>query len=127
MKGLESMVEVMPRVPYGRSLDVLASADLLLLTLAGSAGLQLPAKLYDYLASGRPILGIADSEELSEILRTTGAGRCFTPGDTGGAAEFVGDVASGRFAPQVHDDALVAFSAREMARKVASILSAVAS
>lgn len=54
------------------SARMMASADLLLL-LAQNQPLQVPQKLYDYLASRRPVLAFVDREgESAEMLRSVG-------------------------------------------------------
>ncbi len=125
LEKLGPRIIVRPAVPYGRSLQVLRCADLLILTLAGSAGLQIPAKLYDYLAADRPVLALAHSPEMAGILDETGMGRCVEPDDVRASSLFVADVANGTWRPRPDRDAIEAFSARSMARKIASVLSGV--
>lgn len=49
-------------------------ASVLVLIEGPNKRLQLPAKLYDYLAAKRPILALSDNDELAEIIHTTGSG-----------------------------------------------------
>jgi hypothetical protein len=49
------------------------SASALLLLQPGHT-VAVPAKLYEYLASGRPILAIAEEGETADVIRRSGAG-----------------------------------------------------
>ncbi|HVA62080.1 MAG TPA: glycosyltransferase [Terriglobales bacterium] len=60
--------------------DLLAQAGLLLL-FQGSYRLQVPAKFYEYLATGRPMFAVTEAGALSQILAATGAGLWATPDD----------------------------------------------
>lgn len=55
----------------------LSSSDLLLLSVEPGRDEILPAKLFDYLAAGRPIFALADSPEVAEILVRTNTGVMF--------------------------------------------------
>jgi glycosyltransferase involved in cell wall biosynthesis len=70
--GLSGVVEFVPRVPRAQSLAAMSSASGLLLLQPGHP-VAVPAKLYDYMASGRPILAIGEGET-AEIVRRSGAG-----------------------------------------------------
>ena len=55
-------------------------ADFLLLTMTHAP--SLPGKLYEYLASGKPILAYAArGSEVEMLIRETGAGWCADPED----------------------------------------------
>ncbi|HEV8331026.1 MAG TPA: glycosyltransferase [Steroidobacteraceae bacterium] len=60
--GLRTLVELAPAMPYNQALDEMQHADALLLFQASTCNRQIPAKVYEYLYSGRPILGITDPE-----------------------------------------------------------------
>jgi glycosyltransferase involved in cell wall biosynthesis len=70
--GLSAVVEFAPRVPRAQSLAAMRSASGLLLLQPGHP-VAVPAKLYDYMASGRPILAIGEGET-AEIVSASGAG-----------------------------------------------------
>jgi hypothetical protein len=72
--GLEPHIEVGPHVPLRETLRALHEADVLLLVEGEDRSLQLPAKLYDYLAAERPILAVGAHAELADILERTRAG-----------------------------------------------------
>ncbi|MFH1036333.1 MAG: glycosyltransferase [Pseudomonadota bacterium] len=81
--GLEGLtVRVLPYEPHDRVIRRMAGADVLLLTLAGLPGLELmvPAKLFEYLAVRRPVLGILPQGAASKIIEATRAGATVVPG-----------------------------------------------
>jgi glycosyltransferase involved in cell wall biosynthesis len=66
----------------------LAACDLAVIAfLPGMAGVSVPSRLYNVLASGRPLLAVADPEsELSLVIREEGAGWTVPPGEPEGIA-----------------------------------------
>jgi glycosyltransferase involved in cell wall biosynthesis len=71
--GLGRAVEFSPRVPRHQSLQEIAGASALLLLQQGH-GLSVPAKTYEYLAAGRPILALTDDGETADVIRASGVG-----------------------------------------------------
>lgn len=83
--GLEKHVEVRPRIPFKELVTELRRAHLLLAIVGDHMVYSTPYKVYDYMAVGRPILGIAPrGAALFELLADSGAGTCFEVGDTAG-------------------------------------------
>jgi glycosyltransferase involved in cell wall biosynthesis len=60
--GLGKLVELAPAMPYAQALDEMQLADALLLFQSSTCNRQIPAKLYEYLYAGRPILGVTDPQ-----------------------------------------------------------------
>lgn len=58
--GLSSVVTLLPSVPYAEAHAEMMEADGLLLFQASSCNRQIPAKAYEYLWAGRPVIGITD-------------------------------------------------------------------
>lgn len=58
--GIEDLVELAPSVPYRAALQEMLRADGLLLFQAAMCNHQIPAKLYEYLRAGRPVLTLTD-------------------------------------------------------------------
>jgi glycosyltransferase involved in cell wall biosynthesis len=79
--GVAGQLSSQPFVPYQEGLEALASADVQLLLGYADETLFLPAKLFDYLMTGAPILCIAPESELTRIVRDTGAGAACDPAD----------------------------------------------
>jgi glycosyltransferase involved in cell wall biosynthesis len=73
--GVSEFVRLAPAVPYAEALAEMMAADGLLIFQAGSCNHQIPAKLYEYLRSGRPILALTDpSGDTAGTLQECGAG-----------------------------------------------------
>jgi hypothetical protein len=71
--GVGDMVEVLPPVPYRAALQEMQAADGLLLLQASSCAAQVPAKYYEYLRAGRPILALTDAAgDTAGIMRRDG-------------------------------------------------------
>ena len=80
--GLGGHVEFLPRVPYDQALRELAAADLLLLLQASADTVDLvPAKLFEYLRSGRPVLALVRPGASAEVLQEAGGGWAVDPRD----------------------------------------------
>lgn len=74
---LSVIIKFVDQIPHEQLLKLYGATDLQLLVLAHTAIApgNLPGKFFEYLASGRPILGIGPSEgDAAEILRQTNAG-----------------------------------------------------
>ena len=58
--GIDDIVELAPPLNYVEALAEMINADGLILLQAGNCNSQIPAKIYEYLRSGRPIFGLTD-------------------------------------------------------------------
>jgi glycosyltransferase involved in cell wall biosynthesis len=85
---LGDVLEINPSQPHLESLASMRRAGgLVLLGHGGAAdGLLYTGKLYEYLSSGRPVLGILAQGPAADLIRSTGAGVVATPGDVEGVA-----------------------------------------
>jgi len=73
--GIGDLVKLLPGVPYHDALQECARADALLLFQGQSCDHQIPAKLYEYLRVGRPILALTTERgDTGTLLRQTGGG-----------------------------------------------------
>ncbi|WP_043816831.1 glycosyltransferase, partial [Rubrivivax gelatinosus] len=71
--GVEPFVELMPAVGYREALREMLRADALLVMQASNCNDQVPAKVYEYLRAGRPILALADpAGDTAQTLREAG-------------------------------------------------------
>lgn len=61
-RQLEDSVEILPALPYREALAEMLRADGLLILQAGNCNEQIPAKLYEYLRAGRPILACTEPQ-----------------------------------------------------------------
>ena len=80
--GLKNVV-FLPFQPYGDLPAMLSGADILLVPLdREKSHLSVPSKLYNFMAAGRPILGLADtSSEVAGLIGSTDCGICAEPDD----------------------------------------------
>lgn len=60
--GIEDIVEIAPALPYRAALAEMLAADGLLVLQASNCNDQVPAKLYEYLRAGRPVLALTDPD-----------------------------------------------------------------
>ncbi len=74
--GLESIVEVREFIQQTEALQVMRMSHLLLV-LATEQPLAIPAKVYDYIGSGTPILALTEAGATADVIAETGSGRCF--------------------------------------------------
>jgi hypothetical protein len=58
--GIADLVRLEPGLPYRDALAEMTSVDALLLLQAANCNHQIPAKLYEYLRAGRPLLALTD-------------------------------------------------------------------
>jgi colanic acid biosynthesis glycosyl transferase WcaI len=80
--GLKN-VWLLPFQPYGDVPYMLAGADGLFVPLDREKSfLSVPSKLYNYMAAGRPIIGLAsEASEVAKIIRDVRCGVCAPPDD----------------------------------------------
>ena len=71
--GLDDSVFLEGQVSYDRSNRTMAQADILLLLDTPGRRAGVPAKLYEYIGAGRPILALAETEsDVAWVLRESG-------------------------------------------------------
>jgi len=126
--GLSDHVEVLPSVAYAEAIKEMRKSWLLLLFAPGLP-LQVPAKLFDYLGAGTPILAITEPESAtSQLLESTHGGRAFANDDLIGIKEFILEVMDGEDKAWQEPAAspLDAFDSRLLTGKLAEVLSGLA-
>ncbi|MEM9386283.1 MAG: glycosyltransferase [Pseudomonadota bacterium] len=71
--GVEDFVEILPRVTYEEALAEMMSVDALLVLQSETCNEQIPAKLYEYLRTGQPILALTDpAGDTGKLLQSLG-------------------------------------------------------
>ena len=114
-----------PPIPYQESLSFLHSSHALILVADKTRRLQIPGKLYDYLAADRPILGICANEEVNQILRETHRGISADPDSPQEIAAAFGKLydkhQSDTLETASTSESVNAFSADEQSRLIAEI------
>lgn len=72
-RGLEESIRVEGHLPYEATLQRMVDADVLLLLDSPGRYLGVPAKLYEYLGAGRPVLALAERDgDIADVLRDGG-------------------------------------------------------
>jgi hypothetical protein len=75
LRELGEVVEIVPRVPHARAVELQRGSSVLLLFQSGFP-LQVPRKLFEYLAIGRPIFAITEeASATARILDDAGVGK----------------------------------------------------
>ena len=84
-------VRFLPTQPRAELPRMLAAADVCLAPLRqGLSGISVPSKTYTAMASGRPVLAVAErGSDLSRLVAASGCGVCVPPADPGALAEAV--------------------------------------
>lgn len=73
--GVQAYVDIVPSLPYREALAEMVSADALLVLQASNCNEQIPAKIYEYLRAGRPIIALTDQAgDTAGVLRQAGLG-----------------------------------------------------
>lgn len=71
--GAQDFIELSPAIPYREALAEMMAADALLVMQASNCNAQIPAKIYEYLRAGKPILGLTDpAGDTAGVLRQAG-------------------------------------------------------
>ena len=123
--GLEKSTNYPGTISREKALDMMVSADLLLLPLnkQDNAKGRIPGKLYEYLRAGKPILAFGpEDSDVAKILDETGAGKCYSY-DNPASLEYFKSMFTNNGNLQVSDsNKIVKFSNRELTQLVASWL-----
>jgi glycosyltransferase involved in cell wall biosynthesis len=71
--GAQDFIELCPAIPYREALAEMLAVDALLIMQASNCNAQIPAKIYEYLRAGKPILGLTDpAGDTARVLQGAG-------------------------------------------------------
>ena len=71
--GVQDLIEILPAITYREALAEMLRADALLVLQAANCNDQIPAKIYEYLRSGRPMICLTDPMgDTGGIMRAAG-------------------------------------------------------
>jgi len=93
--GVAEQVEQVAYVPHAEAVAEMRAAEALLLPIPRADGAEgiLTGKLFEYLAAGRPIVGLGPPDgDAADIVRQTDAGAFFGWDDADGLAAYLADV-----------------------------------
>ncbi len=125
--GCHDRVVLQPFAQRAQALGTQRAADALLL-ITGLAPESLSSKVFEYLASGRPVFAVTPmSSAAARLLGEAGGGRVVTPDSdmTAALGDFIADVRAGRVAPA--DPAVLArYDGRELTRQLGGFLDEIA-
>jgi glycosyltransferase involved in cell wall biosynthesis len=72
--GVEDLITIVPHLPYSDALQEMQQVDALMIMQAAICNQQIPAKFYEYVRAGRPLVGLADpSSDTARAMREAGA------------------------------------------------------
>lgn len=126
---LDGVVTPFGYLPHRDALSHLVDADLLLLLVSSEDGRArgVPTgKIYECLATGRPILGLVPDGAARDLLLRSGRGTVVHPNDTAGIVraiqEWVRRATVGKRPPSSPDETLSAFTRQHLTECLARIL-----
>jgi glycosyltransferase involved in cell wall biosynthesis len=129
-RGLTDYIDERGVVSHDEAVSLMRSADLLYLSQTDEERLwAVPGKLYEYLASGAPVLALTPPDcETGRIIQAVGGGIAMSPDDPGTLFEAL-EVACRlkQFTvPPRNPEALASFERRRLTAKLAAVLDDVA-
>lgn len=124
--NITDLVELAPPRPYREALAEMLAADGLLLFQADSCNQQIPAKAYEYLRAGRPVLALTDAAgDTAGLLRDSGIDSIVALDDEPAIAEalsaFLGRVRAGT-EPGADPERAIRHSRRARSTELARLL-----
>ena len=126
--GIERFIELLPPLPYRAALNEMLRADALLVLQASNCNEQIPAKLYEYLRAGRPIVALTDPiGDTAEVVRAAGidaVARLDSVDDTVALLRRLIPAIHAGTAPLPNADYVASASRRGRSRELAALLEA---
>ena len=91
--GIEDRVDLIAQVPHKQAIEAMQSSDILVLLQLDDSP-SIPAKLYEYISIGKPILALANPRsDIGWVLETSGVThRLVAPKDTDGVMRAIRDL-----------------------------------
>jgi hypothetical protein len=88
---LSAFTTFTPPVPHKKLVDLYGTSSVLLLVLHGYKDAEgyMPGKLFEYLATGLPVLAVGPPGDASRLLQETGAGEMIDAHQTDKLANFI--------------------------------------
>lgn len=130
--GLDEVVDIVGYVSHPEAVQTMCKADALLLVLGHfeTDGGLITGKLFEYIASGRPILALGPTDgDVAHLLDETGSGQILAWDDVLGTSETVLDLYErwerGESAESRMSGDLVRFTRREQTRQIAGVFDSV--
>jgi len=125
-RGLSAYITERGVVPHDEAVSLMRSADILYLSHSvPERQWSVPGKVYEYLASGAPVLGLMPPDkETAQIIRAVGGGITVPPDDPGLLYHALANAFAAKKldVPARHPDALEGFERRALTAKLAAVL-----
>lgn len=125
-RGLGAIIKEVGIVGHREAVALMQSADVLYLShVDPDRQWVVPGKLYEYLASGSPVMALTHPDkETAQIIRAVGGGVAISPEDPGTLYHALGEVCRLKTfeTPPRNQEALASFERRQLAAKLASVL-----
>ena len=72
---IQDIVKLLPSIPHEKNIEDMLSADVLLLLQGSTCNEQIPAKAYEYIRSGKPVIALTDlNGDTGQLLSHLGVG-----------------------------------------------------
>ncbi len=129
--NLDDNIEILGYLPHRQALEEMYTADLLLLIPSYGSGSELfvPAKLYEYLPSRKPILCLAEPGACADLILRAGSGYIVSPTDPLKIAEKLVEMyrrwARGELVIDPNMDLISTFERRKLTSQLANLLTEV--
>ena len=126
--GLHSIVTLKGYLPKADAIRALAPADVLYLSVADFGEYHiLPGRVFDYLLSGKPILGVVPrGSDAEALLNEYGNSRVVSADDIGAAATYIREVydakPAGKIEKVVDAEMMSQYTAPNVAKQYARLL-----
>lgn len=126
---LEKIVSVKGYLPHAESLQLLTESDVLFLPLLswkdGRRSYIYTGKIFEYLATKKPILAAVPEGDARDLIREARAGWCVDPHDVDAIKALLEDLIekkmAGTLSVDLDDHVIARFDRREAAKKLAAI------
>ena len=119
--GVTAYLHSRPPVSLRESMKYLKAADWLLLVIQPECVLQIPGKLYDYLASQTPIFAVSSNAEANEIISEAQAGISVRGQDPEEVARALADAYTHRHSDRYGHPKSTPYTAESAARAMRTI------
>lgn len=127
-KNLQEYTEILPEVKHSEAIQIMADSSVLVLLAPNKSKKSafLPGKLFEYLASRRPILCIASPDnEICEIIKNCEAGKSFNYNETEKMLDFLKEQQENwnkNHISLIENEHYMQYSRKELTKKLSNIL-----
>jgi glycosyltransferase involved in cell wall biosynthesis len=120
-EGVGDLVHHVGYMPRPEALKLQRGADALLL-ITSRDRCEATGKLYEYMASGRPVLALAEGNEAARIVAETNIGRLVAPDDVEGIAGALADTLDGALQREYAPRSVERYAFPTLAEQMAAVI-----